>query len=156
MLSILALPLTAQQQNKRSDEEIRRGIDETMRTYTLAKEEVDGWRFVTESDLDLYFYKPKSLKISRSIRVAWFKDVHKIGMVRKDIPADEYKQLDLLRFDCANRKMSILSHAAYKESGEVIESGEFPADPTYLSHVIPDTTGEKMLDFVCKRSKPGR
>jgi hypothetical protein len=59
-------------------------------------------------------------------------------------------------FDCTNKKFSLLSHYSYSQNGDILDSFSFLSEEDITRgkevkwvKVVPDSTAEKLLNFVC-------
>jgi hypothetical protein len=58
-------------------------------------------------------------------------------------------QLQLLKFDCREKKLGLVQHNVYSKDGKVLSTLEVKDYMIDMSYVIPDSLGENMINFFC-------
>lgn len=108
---------------------------------------LDEW-FPLTSDVNnaIYFMKYKNIRNSDNQNpTAWVKSEHS-----KDKTVEYREKLRLIRFDCINNKLSILTSIAYKADGNILS--QFDGDGSSI-YIVPDSIGESFAAFACPASK---
>lgn len=105
------------------------------------------WAMVgLSSAKDVYFYR-QSEPQRDSKPTYWFWIDHSANPKTK-----ARKTMQRIRFDCAERRMTILAFADYSADGAVLSSREFAYPESQL--VIPSSVGEVLWNEICQPSAP--
>ncbi len=112
------------------------------------------WKLYSETDFFSSYYDKESINhISKNIIWVWVKEVNTqkgiTDMVKRF--GEEYKNCDhikkLYEVNCAEKRIRILSSAAYSKAGEIIISDDSPSG--WIS-IVPKSEGEALDKTVCR------
>ena len=112
------------------------------------------WKLYSETDFFISYYDKESInRASKNIVRVWVKEVNTekgiTDMMKRF--GEEYKNCDhikkLYEVDCAEKRIRILSSAAYSKAGEVIISDDSPSKWIFI---VPKSEGEALHKTVCK------
>lgn len=68
----------------------------------------------------------------------------------EDATEEARKSKHLYRLDCARRTIVKLSSVSYAPDGRVIDSFDEPYSSSRARHIVPDTMGETLEEWVCR------
>ena len=112
------------------------------------------WKLYCETDFFLSYYDKGTInRPSEGIVRVWVKEVNTEKGVTDMVNrfGEEFKNCDhvkkLCEIDCAEKRIRILSSAAYSKVGEVIISSDSPSQWIFI---IPKSEGEALQKIVCK------
>lgn len=112
------------------------------------------WKRYSETEFFISYYDKESINhLSKNIVRVWVKEVNTekgiTDMVKRF--GEEYKDCDhikkLYEVDCAEKRIRILSSAAYSRAGEVLISDDSPSKWIFT---VPKSEGEALRKTVCK------
>jgi ARC6-like, IMS domain len=99
------------------------------------------WIYIGKSTDELIYVDFDSIRGTGSLRTTWVKHVNTFNtLILKE------------EFNCRSREIRILRFVKYNSDGNVIATSDisFPAD-----EVVPSSTGERTLNFICETLKLG-
>lgn len=103
------------------------------------------WKLVsTSTDGDKTFLDVSSVSRNDNLRITWEKAVD--AKVDKD---GGLYSVGHWRYDCAARTYSLLSWVRYRADQTILRSHQLPSYEQETRDVVPDTTGETLLNLVC-------
>ena len=112
------------------------------------------WKLYCETDFFLSYYDKETInRASKNIVSVWVKEVNTEKGVTDMVEhfGEEFKNCDhvkkLCEIDCAEKRIRVLSSAAYSREGEVIISSDSPGK--WIS-IVPKSEGEALHKIVCK------
>jgi hypothetical protein len=114
----------------------------------------DRWVGVGRDKDAVYYVDKQTLERTGSTVKVWTLQNYS---TRQQIPVTKlgYRSVkEFFKFDCEKRTLEVLSRSKYSETsgkGDVIASRTWP-EGLNTEPVVPDTTGEGLLRFVCEPS----
>jgi hypothetical protein len=135
---------------------LRLTLTACMAASTLGSFAADNrWVEVEGSENIQVFVDTQSLRRSETVVMAWTKYVYnKPQSVRNSNPPTTYL-LDKSYggYNCQNRTSVRLQTLRFSDlNGTVqVQSLSGPDDPTRYSAIVPDSIGESIINFICKR-----
>ena len=113
--------------------------------FTTYFDQSQDWELLNENEEFTVYIR------AHSNNSAWFKFEYKTEITKK-VFVTNYKVkkiLTLIEFDCSRKMMGTLAEHYYNKDDELTysdDNGEYAK----MEHIIPDTTGEFMLNSFCK------
>jgi hypothetical protein len=113
------------------------------------------WRHVGATDsVDVYLDTKSPTRDENAVK-AWSMWVYRTPLQLNDsVPPQMYRSTKQhVVYDCASRTSSMLEILFYEDvqaSGDVVGSASQSRFPGLYGNVIPNSIGEKLLDFACK------
>jgi len=112
------------------------------------------WKLYCETDFFISYYDKETInRTSKNIVRVWVKEVNTEKGVTDMVEhfGEEYKNCDyvkkLCEIDCAEKRIRVISSAAYSRAGEVIISDDSPGKWKFI---VPKSEGEALNKIVCK------
>jgi hypothetical protein len=99
------------------------------------------WVYIGKSADESIYLDFNSIRGTGSIRTAWTRYVgtYNVSMLKEE-------------FNCRSKEIRILRFIKYNSTGQVISTSDIPFP---VDEVVPDSTGEAVLNFICERANLG-
>lgn len=116
------------------------------------------WRFVTGSSGIVVFVDTKTLRRTGSTATVWVRFAFAKPKTMNDLFATTYhNETSLVVYNCKERTVTYLEQIFYQRpdgTGYVANSHTFPEYERTASAVIPQSLGEAVLEYVCRKPAP--
>lgn len=111
------------------------------------------WVIAVDKDSAIFVDLANVQNRSTSEKQGWFTQVYR-STGRDEVTKRPYK-FSMARwiYDCASKRSAPVQGATFQEDGTPVDTGQVEDTQPALQNVVPGTTGEALLDFMCEPAK---
>ena len=124
----------------------------SLNSYSASWEQVSSiWELDTSSIHKSYNGNVKFWvkEVYTKDKISNLKKIHQKHKIKKDYSKYSYT-LSMYELNCSERKIGISSNISYDKSNEIIE--RFEIEFPDMESIVPNSEGENIVQYVCKKS----